>query len=84
MCSFSIDFQDSPDMLIIKASAAISQAGGVFDGGDQTGNFSITTPLGNIAGNYSISGQTALFNITKKPFLVGCGRIEDELRKYLA
>ncbi len=84
MCSFSIDFQNSPDILITKASVAITQAGGMFDGGDQTGNFYISTPLGIIAGDYIISEQTASFNITKKPFLVGCGRIEDELRKYLS
>ena len=83
-CDFSIDFTDASDTLIERANDAIINAGGIFNGNAEGGNFSISTPLGKIAGGYHISGQTIAFAITDKPFLIGCGRIEDELRKYIA
>ena len=82
-CDFSIDFTGSPEILISKANNAINNAGGQFNGNPQGGNFSISTPLGRVAGDYQVTGQIISFSITEKPFLVGCGRIEEELRKYI-
>lgn len=82
-CDFSIDFTGTSDLLIGRAKDAINNAGGMFDGDPQTGDFSISTPIGKIAGDYQVSGQTITFSITDKPFLLGCGRIENELRKYI-
>jgi len=83
-CDFSIDFTGASDTLIARANDAIINAGGIFNGNSESGNFSISTPLGKIAGAYHVSGQTIAFGITDKPFLLGCGRIESELRKYIA
>ncbi|MBC7745569.1 MAG: hypothetical protein H7096_10740 [Flavobacterium sp.] len=83
-CGFSIEVTGSPEILIEKASLAIAQAGGIFKGREKGGNFSFSTPIGNISGDFFITGQVATFNITNKPFLLGCGRIENELRKYIS
>lgn len=83
-CDFSIDFTDSADTLIGRAAEAINHAGGMFNGDPQNGSFSVSTPLGKIAGLYQVTGQTITFSIIDKPFLLGCGRIETELRKYIA
>ena len=82
-CDFSINFSVESSILIQKAAAAINNAGGIFNGGPEGGNFSVSTPLGNIAGGYVVSGQTIFFTISDKPFLLSCGRIEDEMRKYI-
>lgn len=82
-CDFSIDFTGGSDVLIGRARDAINNAGGMFNGDPQSGNFSLSTPIGKIAGDYQVNGQTIAFSITDKPFLLGCGRIEDELRKYI-
>ncbi|HEY0667139.1 MAG TPA: hypothetical protein VGD22_03120 [Sphingobacteriaceae bacterium] len=82
-CDFSIDFTGASESLINKANDAIINAGGIFNGNAESGYFSISTPIGKIEGGYQVSGQTIAFTITDKPFLLGCGRIEDELRKYV-
>src|SRR5690606_32953319 len=43
----------------------------------------INTPLGKIVGAYNIIDSTIDFKITRKPVLVTCKRIEDELRNHL-
>ncbi len=83
-CNFSIDFTGSAEPLIAKASSAISGAGGHFTGDANGGNFHISTPIGKVSGSFSVVGQTIAFSITDKPFLLGCGRIEEELRKYVS
>ena len=82
-CNFSIDFTGAPDILIGRAYDAITNADGIFNGDPEKGTFSISTPLGRIAGEYRVSEQIIHFAINDKPFLLGCGRIEDELRKYI-
>ncbi|HXI00968.1 MAG TPA: hypothetical protein VNI52_11930 [Sphingobacteriaceae bacterium] len=82
-CDFSIDFTGASDTLIEKASTAIGNAGGIFNGNTDGGNFSISTPIGKIAGEYNVLGQVINFAITDKPFLLSCSRIEEELRKYI-
>jgi hypothetical protein len=82
-CNFSIDFTGPSETLIGKASSAITGAGGTFRGDSEGGDFSVSTPLGKIAGAYTISSQTIGFTITDKPFLLSCGMIEDQLRKYI-
>ncbi|CAN5812529.1 hypothetical protein BH11BAC7_BH11BAC7_30320 [soil metagenome] len=82
-CKFIVDFTDSIDTLIGKAKSAITAAGGNFSGNTDNGNYEISTPVGKIAGSYSVNGNSIAFEITEKPFLVSCKKIEGELRKYL-
>ena len=83
-CNFSINFTGSVEPLIAKASSAITGAGGSFTGDTGSGQFYISTPVGKVAGSFSVVGQAISFSISDKPFLLGCGRIEEELRKYLS
>ncbi|MFC1509429.1 hypothetical protein ACFL60_07080 [Candidatus Omnitrophota bacterium] len=82
-CNFSIDFKGSAEELVNKAKKAIDDAGGSFSGDATKGSFSVPTPVGTIKGNYTISGQTAHFETTDKPWLVSCDTIEKKLREYL-
>ncbi len=82
-CKFNVGFNESIETLIGKAKAAIHKAGGTFSGNNEKGNYAIPTPVGKITGNYTVSGSAITFEITDKPFLVSCNKIEGELRKYL-
>ncbi len=81
-CNFSIPFNTTPEELSLKARHAIERAGGNFQGDSSTGNFSVSTPLGAIRGNYVIEGSLINVTISSKPFLVGCAVIENQLRSY--
>ena len=82
-CNFSIDFKGSAEDLVAKMKKAIEDAGGIFSGNTQNGSFSVPTPLGKIAGTYTISGQTIHITITDKPFFVSCSTIEDKIKEYI-
>ena len=82
-CIFSIEFTESPNSLIEKANAAITGAGGTFFGDASAGNFSLKTPIGSVAGSYTIDDMGIVIQITDKPVFVSCHKIESELRKYL-
>ena len=82
-CNISIDFNGDPDQLIITAEQAISGAGGSFAGNNSEGNFAINSPLGKVSGTYTVLGQSFNINISDKPFLVSCSKIEEELRKQI-
>ena len=81
-CNFSIPFSSSPEALAVKAQQAIMNAGGSFNGDSSAGNFDVSTPLGDIRGSYVIQQQVIMVTISSKPFLVGCGIIEKQLRGY--
>lgn len=81
-CNFSIPFSSSPESLSIQAQKAIMGAGGTFQGDATAGNFGVSTPLGDIRGNYIIQQSVIMVTITTKPFLVSCGMIEKQLRGY--
>lgn len=82
-CNFSLSFNQPIEQLIEKAKNAITSRGGSFTGNNQAGDYSISTPVGSIQGTYTVGGNKINFTIIKKPLLVSCSKIEDELRKYL-
>ncbi len=83
MCNFSINFNSDSAVLISKAQKAITNAGGQFNGDAASGSFSLSSPMGKIAGSYMVRDNTISMNIAKKPMLVPCKMIEDKLREYL-
>lgn len=83
-CNFSIQFNASADEVANKARTAIMGAGGSFQGNADAGTFDVSTPLGDIRGNYVIEHPVIHVTITSKPFLVSCGLIEKQLRGYFA
>lgn len=82
-CNFSIPFTNAADSLLEKARAAIQNQGGTFNGDQSSGSFSVQL-MGTIAGNYQISGQEMLVEITEKPIFIGCGQIESFMRSQFA
>jgi len=85
MCDFTIPFEGNAADLTGKARKAITGAGGNFEGDDNTGNFSISTPVGKITGTYAIGGdgQALQVHIEDKPFFISCSQIEGQLKKSL-
>lgn len=81
-CSFSIPINITPAQVASKAKAAITNAGGQFVGNEQSGAFHISTPMGAIRGSYVIEGTYLNVIIESKPFLLGCGMIEKQLKSY--
>jgi len=82
-CEFSIAFNTQADQMVEKARHEIHLSGGTFQGDTSSGSFSINTPLGPVRGTYAIEDKVFVIQIRDKPMLVGCGRIENELRRYM-
>lgn len=83
-CEFSIDFYGTAEELIQKAKDGITRAKGSFEGDVSQGHFHVPTPLGSIKGAYEIAASAITITVQDKPMLLGCGRIESELRKFMA
>jgi hypothetical protein len=80
MCSFELDFPGTAEDLVTRARDLVTQAGGRFDGDTARGNYRLQIPVGQIEGQYRISGNQVAFEVTKKPMLVPCSAIESYLR----
>lgn len=84
MCNFPIEYPRPKDEMVVQLKAAIeSQTNGIFQGDTSSGSFSFTAKGFDLAGSYSIRGDIIDVNISKKPWLLSCGKIESEIRKYL-
>lgn len=83
-CSFDLPFSDTASVLIQKFQSRIQAAGGSFSGNENNGSFTVKTPVGGIEGGYTISDSVLKVEISDKPIFVGCGMIEDFIRKELA
>jgi hypothetical protein len=81
-CEFLIPFSVAAIEVADKARRAIAGAGGNFQGNEEAGKFDVSTPLGTIRGSYVIQHPNIYVTISSKPFLVSCGMIEKQLRKY--
>ena len=82
-CTFSLNINGSPEELIERARKAITSAGGQFFGDASTGEFSLSTFIGKISGNYNASPSKFEIEILDKPVFISCSRIKEELEKYL-
>jgi hypothetical protein len=82
-CNFNIDFPQSASQLLSSAEGAMAKAGGKLEGNEKNGIFRLSTPFGKIKGTYLIENSTIYITVSEKPMLVGCNRIENELRNHL-
>ena len=80
MCQFSLPLQGDPQSLLKRAENEIVRMGGAFNGDAAQGSFRAKSPLGSIEGTYQVVGDQIALNITKKPFLLSCRKMEKELR----
>ncbi|MFL5810327.1 MAG: hypothetical protein ACJ749_12455 [Flavisolibacter sp.] len=83
-CEFSIAFSGSPEDVLAKAKKAVQSQGGNFSGDTNGGNFNVSVFGNKIVGDYTVSGQSLVINITDKPFMIPCSAIESFLKNQLA
>jgi hypothetical protein len=81
-CNFKIKFPSLATEHLEMAKEAILKHGGSFDIKGNKGTFELHIGIGKIAGNVIMNGPEVDFNITHKPFLISCGVIEKQIRKY--
>jgi len=65
-----------------KIRSAVKNMGGSFTGDETSGTIVSQTPVGQIEGDYSISGGDITITITKRPMMVPCGMIETKMREF--
>lgn len=82
-CKFTIRYSKPKETLVNQLRDAISKVNGQFAGDTSAGSFKGQTPIGGFSGSYKVEGDDIHVNIDDKPFLVGCSRIEKEIRNYL-
>jgi hypothetical protein len=80
----TIPFTGSINDFIEKAKGKIAPLGGNLVGDGTAGNFDANSPVGKVAGTYTVSGQTFTITITEKPLMLGCGMIENLLKSALS
>lgn len=83
MCEFSRQLPGPAAEAIARARRPISESGGSLDGDERRGFIRIPTPVGEIAGDYVVTGSTIAFTITQKPFFVPCAAIETRVDRFL-
>lgn len=87
--SFNIAYPGTSSDFASTAGNAITEKGGVFNGNDTKGMFSIDTPIGDVKGSYLVlsepgSPETKIeVTITDKPFLVPIRKIESTIASFL-
>ena len=65
-----------------KIRTTVTSMGGSFSGDGTSGSIASQTPVGQVEGDYSISGNEITITITKKPIMVPCGMIETKMREF--
>ncbi|HTB05896.1 MAG TPA: hypothetical protein VK806_03010 [Bacteroidia bacterium] len=80
----NIPFQGAVSTYLEKAKSKITQMSGTINGNETVGNFEVNSPIGMVAGNYAVNGQTFTITITEKPMMLGCGMIEGLLKGALS
>lgn len=83
MCQFTIAHSSTPEALYDRAQKAIGGMGGTFSGSPQAGEFRLSVFGAAIVGTYAATDSALHVEITEKPFLVGCGVIQQQLEKAL-
>ena len=58
-CAFSVSIKEGTDIVDL-AKRAITGAGGEFSGDQQGGAFTISTGIGKVQGNYTITGSSLI------------------------
>lgn len=87
--SFNIDFPGTSNQFVVTANSAITNKGGLFNGDNNKGIFTLDTPIGDIKGSYLVlsdanSPETHIeVTITDKPFLVPMRKIESTIAGFL-
>jgi len=83
--SFTVQIKDEISEVLKKIESEILRSGGSFQGNSENGSFDVKSLLGTIKGEYCcISGNEIKITIKDKPFILGHGIIEAEVREYFS
>lgn len=83
-CNLMIPLTKAPDIVIDTAKKKIADAGGKMEGDTVKGSFSVSIPiLGKIAGAYTVQGKMLAVDVTDKPMMLSCDKIQGWLSKQL-
>lgn len=82
-CNFTFEYTKPKTEMVSKLETAILGQHGSFQGDEAGGEFSFSAMGFSFRGNYTIIGDQIAVEITDKPFLVSCGKIESEIKKYM-
>jgi hypothetical protein len=83
-CTFTIAIEGSTTTFVAKAKEKVEQNGGSFEANGNKGTFFVALPLGQqISGNYALNQQDMIVNITHKPIVIGCGKIEEYVKTHI-
>jgi hypothetical protein len=83
-CSFEFSYSGTPDVLFQKIKTAIEAERGQVEGDAESGTIKIPYALFSVQGNYKIQEQSIRIEITKKPPLTSCERIENSITSFLS
>lgn len=88
MASFNINYPGSPNQFVVNAGSTIKTKGGIFNGNEREGNFSLQTLIGAVKGSYKILSATGAaetivaVTILKKPMIVPMSKIQEVISSY--
>lgn len=83
-CIIKITFQHPKEDAVRLLKSKVEEQNGIFEGDINGGDFSVPTKLGWFVVHYDIDQDLITINVIKKPLLVSCSRIKDEIEKYLS
>lgn len=84
VCSFTLQHAGTPDTLFPVAKRAITTQGGSVTGSPVAGSIVLPSAAGRISLNYTARGSSLAIQVTDKPWVVSCSRIQSELAQVLA
>ena len=82
-CDFNLKFQGSKRQLMESVQSEIQNANGTIFFQNDSGNFIIPIPIGTIAGTFHFHDNQVLVEITDKPFVLTCSKIESKIKEFL-
>jgi hypothetical protein len=83
--SFTVQISDEISSVLKKIESEIISSGGSFQGNSENGSFDVKSLVGTIRGEYCcISDNEIRITIKDKPFILGYGIIETEVKEYFS
>jgi hypothetical protein len=82
-CNFKFPIPDISDESLATVKKTMQKYKGIFEGNTSAGHFRIPIGIGEIHGDYTVEDEIMYINITKKPIVVSCKVIEQQIKKFM-
>lgn len=79
----NVSIKEDVESLISKIKNSIQKEGGTFNGDTEKGDISLNSLIGTVKGNYVVTGNECVLEITHKPMVTTQGFIESKIRELL-